>query len=86
MEIIWGFCTSERKLVFTARTEMDGKPYSYSKGFPVARLRFAVDREGAVQAMARETAREMQVDLAALRATFEARGSDRKLGGGSYHE
>ena len=86
VEIVWGFDTAHQQLVFTATTEMDGKPYSYSKGFPVARLRFAVDRDGAVEAMARETVRELSVDLAQLQLTFESRGSDRKADGSSYHK
>ena len=86
VEIEWGFDTEHRQLVFTATSEMDGKPYSYSKGFPVARLRFAVDRDGAVEAMARETVREMSVDLAQLKRTFESRGTDRKADGSSYHK
>lgn len=86
VEIEWGFDTAHKRLVFTATTEMDGKPYSYSKGFSTAVLRFAADRDAAVRSMANETVSEMSVDLARLRATFESRGTDRKADGSSYHK
>lgn len=85
-EVTWGLNTVTGRLEFQAVTEVDGKPYSYSKDFPLSRMRFAQDRAAEVQAMARETTREMAADLAQLKATFEARGSDKKPGGGSYHE
>ncbi len=79
----WGH--DGRQLVFMASVERDGRPYSYSKGFPLARLRFARDREAEVQAMARETVREMAVDLAQLQATFEARGDDKNPATGRHY-
>ena len=79
----WGHDGTQ--LVFTASVIHNNRHYSYSKGFPLARLRFAVDREGSVQAMARETVREMAVDLAQLDATFAARGDDKNPETGRHY-